>query len=359
MEKVDVAVIGAGVVGLFTGLELGSRGYTVAVIDKAQEPMTGVSSRSANVIHLIQPPFNSLKSRLCVEGNMLHRRLHKELGYRLIETRLLLAYTSRAKTPLAVLTAKLLPRLVPGGRVKTRILTGRTARDMEPGLSDRVQGAIEVRGYAIVDPASMAGALASRVRGYGELLLGSKVEAAEARGSRVILEAGGLRVSARLVVNAGGLESHVVAKMFGDSYTQEAWKGVMSIHPQPRLRSIVAPLEARRGETKGGGAIPQANGALLLGPNNAGPSRPGDYTYTSRDLEWLRSRFQPLLQEEIQEPVRVVVGHRPVAPGRDFLVEWGSTGRVIHLIGIESPGLTAAPALARMVASMARARGIL
>ncbi len=356
MERVDVAIIGAGVVGLFTGLELGARGYTVAVIDKARKPMAGVSSRSANVIHLLQPPFNSLKSRLCIEGNRLHKRLHKELGYRLVETRLLLAYTSRAMKPLAALVAKLLPRLVSTGQVEVSHLTGRRARDVEPGLSDRVMGAVEVKGYAVVDPGSMARALASGVRGYGELLLGSRVEAVETRDSRIILEAGGLEVAARLVVNAGGLESHIVAGMFGDSYRQEAWKGVMSIHSKPRLRSIVAPLEARRGETKGGGAIPQVDGSLLLGPNNAGPSPPSDYTYTGEDLAWLRARFQPLLQDDIPGSERVVVSHRPVAPRRDFLVEWGGGGRVIHLIGIESPGLTAAPALARMVASMAQSR---
>ncbi|BAA79264.2 putative oxidoreductase [Aeropyrum pernix K1] len=359
MDRFDTVVVGAGVVGLFTAIQLAWRGYSVAVVEELDRVMGGVSSRSANVIHVLQTPFSSLKSRLCVEGNRLHFVLSRELGYSIVEAPLILAYSEEYKAPLAATVSRLLPRLVPkpsaddaGPEIRFEHLRGPRLRDLEPGLSDRVKGGVVVYGYGVVDYRSLASSLERRVKRLGELFLSSPLRRVEERGGYILLHAGEATLAAKAVVNAAGLMSHVVARLFADKVpSQTPLKGVMSIHRGPRLRSIVAPLELRRGETKGGGAIPQSDGSLLLGPNNAGPTKLGDESYTKEDLDGLRSRFQPLLAEPVGEPYRVVVGLRPVAPGRDFKVARGK-GSVVHMVGIESPGLTAAPSLAAVAASM-------
>ncbi len=356
MDRVDVAIIGAGVVGLFTAIMLGSRGYSVVVLEKENKPMMGVSSRTANVIHVLQPPFTSLKSRLCLEGNRLHFKLSKMLGYRVMETSLLLARRGPASLFIAGIVAKLLRRVLPRD-FSVRVLNSREALAVEPGLSDTVKTVVEVGGYGVVDYEGLARALEAAARSYGDLYTGEPLQSASPRGDSIILETPGIDVKAGFVVNATGLESHRVAELLGaPGYVQIPVKGVMSIHWGPRLHRIVAPLELRRGETKGGGAIPQIDGGLLLGPTNSGPTSPGDYSYRHSDLEMLRSRFQPLLAEELKPASRIIVGLRPVHPQRDFKIEWDRQGRVIHLIGIESPGLTAAPAIAKIVQRMISAR---
>ena len=65
----DVVVVGAGIVGLFTAYELAKAGYGVAVVEREEGPGRGVTSRQANVIHVVQMPFGTLRSRLCIEGN--------------------------------------------------------------------------------------------------------------------------------------------------------------------------------------------------------------------------------------------------------------------------------------------------
>ncbi|WP_062661554.1 FAD-dependent oxidoreductase [Aeropyrum camini] len=326
MDRFDVAVVGGGVVGLFTALNLAWSGYSVVVVEEMERVMGGVSARSANVIHVLQTPFSSLKSRLCVEGNRLHYRLSPELGYRVVEAPLILAYRERYKAPAAAAVARLLPRLIPkplhepsGPEIRVAHVKGPMLRDLEPGLSDDVLGGVVVHGYGVVDYSGLSSSLEKRVRRLGEILVSSPLTSAEERSGWMVLEAGESTLASRAVVNAAGLKSHLVARLLGDRVPEQTpVRGVMSLHRRPRLRSIVAPLELRRGETKGGGAIPQADGSLLLGPNNAGPTVIGDESYTREDLEWLRLRFQPLLAEAVEEPDRVVVGLRPVAPGRDF-----------------------------------------
>lgn len=128
----------------------------------------------------------------------------------------------------------------------------------------------------------------------------------------------------------------------------------MAIHEKPRVRSILTHLALKPSrETKGGGIIPQLSGRILLGPGYAAASSKEDYRYGSSDVETLASRFAPLLSEPLGSPVEVVVGLRPTTRGRDFIIRRSRRSpRVIHLVGIESPGLTAAPAIARMVVGM-------
>ncbi|MET1128268.1 MAG: FAD-dependent oxidoreductase [Thermoproteota archaeon] len=357
--KVDVAVVGAGVVGLFTAYTLAERlGYSVAVLEREKAPGLGVTARSANVIHVLQPPFNSLKSRLCLRGNALYRRLAGELGFRVIETRAILATTKRSMKPVAWVAARLLRRILPPEH-RVMYASGREVRDIEPEASDSVEAGVVVEGYGVVDHRELVGALARRVRRSAELLLGAEVKSIDASREGAVLHTAADKVEARAVVNAAGLYADEVARLAGDPfYEVKPLKGVMSIHDGPKLRAILAPLELSRKETKGGGAIPQTDGSLLLGPNNAGyASSKVDEAYSQADLGWLRRRFQPLLSSGIPEPKRVIVGLRPTVEKRDFIIEWSRRGApVIHLVGIESPGLTAAPAIAEVVAEMLRQR---
>ncbi|MET1101191.1 MAG: FAD-dependent oxidoreductase [Pyrodictiaceae archaeon] len=359
MPFYDLVVVGAGVVGLYVAYTAATRTeLSVAVVEALDKPGLGVSSRSANVIHVLQPPFNSLKSRLCLEGNRLYRVYAEELGFRLIETKAILAARGLQGRLAAWMVSRILGRILPRD-FKVYYASGGILHDIEPMLSDDVSAGVVVEGYAIVDYKDLIDRLANGFRRHGELYLGEEVKSIRRDGEELVVETSTEEHRAKIVVNSGGLYADEVARRAGDPYyTVRPIKGVMSLHSRPRLRTIVAPLELRRGETKGGGAIPQASGMLLLGPNNAGYTVKDDYSYTASDLEWLRARFQPLLSQEISSVEKVVVGLRPTTPQRDFVIEWSPSGkRVIHLIGIESPGLTAAPAIAYRVLGMMEERG--
>ena len=82
-EEADVAVVGAGIVGLTVAYRLAKAQKRVVVIEKEAEAGTGVTSGQANVIHVVQLPFGSLKSRLARRGNVMYDGLCQERGVRL------------------------------------------------------------------------------------------------------------------------------------------------------------------------------------------------------------------------------------------------------------------------------------
>jgi len=106
----DVVVIGGGVVGLFVSFELARRGFSVAVVDRYPEPGWGVSKRHAGVLHVIQLPFSSYKSRLARRGNPKYVEICRWLGVECKEVPALLAVDSWWKLPM-VLAAFLYLRL--------------------------------------------------------------------------------------------------------------------------------------------------------------------------------------------------------------------------------------------------------
>ena len=81
-EEADVAVIGAGIVGLTIAYRL-SKLKRVLVIEEKDGPGEGVTSGQANVVHVIQLPFSSLKSKLARKGNVMYDALCQDLGVKL------------------------------------------------------------------------------------------------------------------------------------------------------------------------------------------------------------------------------------------------------------------------------------
>ena len=355
--KVDVIVVGAGIVGLFTAYELAKKGLVVTVVEKEPRPGMGVSARHANVIHVVQLPFSSLKSRLCLEGNRLYSKYSEELGFKLKRTVAFLAATGPSARLKALLAARYLRWKLPAW-VGVTVVPGRHVRDAEPAASDRIAWAVRVGGYGIVDAREVVDSL---VRGLkrlgGEILVSAEAVAASLTGDSVKVEtSGGVTLEARGMVNAAGLYSDRVAAWFGDHFKIIPAKGVMTLHESPKMKNILTHIALKPSrETKGGGIIPQLDGRTLLGPSYAEALSREDYSYNTADVEMLVAKFSPLLSPPPSKPVEVVVGLRPTTPGRDFIISRSHRSpRVVHLVGIESPGLTAAPAIARRVMEIIR-----
>jgi glycerol-3-phosphate dehydrogenase len=139
----DVVVVGCGVVGLFVSFELARRGFSVAVVDRYREPGWGVSRRHTGVIHVVQLPFSSYKSRLARRGNPRYDELCRWLGVDCREVPALLAVDKWWKLPM-VLAALFYLRL----------------HGIDASLCLRCHGyrrdfnfaaAVVVRGYKVVD----------------------------------------------------------------------------------------------------------------------------------------------------------------------------------------------------------------
>jgi glycerol-3-phosphate dehydrogenase len=349
----DVAIIGAGVVGLAVAHRLSKQGLHVVVIEKEPGPGMGVTSGQANVIHVIQLPFGSLKSKLARKGNTMYDDLCRDLGVKLTRVPSLLVVRGWLRLPaLAAVWAYL--KLELRGEFKVRIMRGGNLRKLEPLLSDDITGGVVVDGYGTVDVNALVAGLKSASEKQGaSFLFGCKMLSARREGGLTLLSTTRGNVSARIVVNAAGLYSDDVAVALGKSLgTLEPGLGVMAVYTGLDLHCIVAPLPLSVGSrTKGGAIIPATDGTTIIGPTLRVAASKEDIAHTPEDLALLEAKFSPLLRAE-GTLVRVYTGMRPLSPTRDFIIDLDKERGVVSLVGIESPGMTSAPAIAEVVERM-------
>ncbi len=364
METVDTIVIGAGVVGLAVAAELASRGLAPLVLEAEASFGTGVSSRNSEVIHAgIYYPAGSLKARLCVEGRERLYRYCEEHGIAHRRCGKLIV----AASPDEHAKLEAIARAAAGNGVEDmRWLEAREALALEPALA--CSAALLSPSTGIVDSHGLMLSLLARVEtGGGQLATGCRVTGIEAApgGLHVDVESGGeaIRLRAVRVANCAGLgavalAASVVGARPGTTPTPHFAKG--------NYFSLVG---ARAPFTRLVYPVPEAAGlGVHLTLDLAGAARFGP------DVEWVETldyhvdprradgfyreirRYWPGLPDGALAPAYAGIRpklHGPGEPPADFLVQGPDRHGVeglVHLLGIESPGLTASLALARHVA---------
>ena len=353
-EEADVGVIGAGVVGLFVAYQLSKLGRRVVVIEKQEAPGMGVTSGQATVIHVVQLPFGSMKSKLARRGNVMYDEVVRELGVKLLRLPSLIVARGWVKLPV-LFAVWLYLKLELRGEFRVQLMRGNSLRKLEPLLADGIAGGIVVRGYGTIDVSSLVSSLTEALKNRGATFkFRSALTSAQVVDKLTILKTTGGDVRARCVINAAGLYSDEVARILGKDFgVLKPGLGVMAVYTGLELKSIVAPLPLDVGaRTKGGAIIPATDGTVIIGPTLRVAASKEDIAYTDEDLELLKSKFGTLLRFQ-GSLLRVYTGVRPMSPTKDFIIDFDRDRRTINLVGIESPGLTAAPAIADMVAKMA------
>ncbi len=354
-ESADVIVVGAGVIGLMVAYRLSTQGLRVHVLEQREGPGLGVTSGQAGVIHVVQLPFGSMKSKLARLGNRKYENIRQELGVKLVRMPALLIVESLVRIPLLFFAyLYLYANLRRDFGVSLR--RGSGLRKLEPSLSDSVKAGIVVEGYGTIDSNALVNGLEKNLIGRGSHITYEtgtlKVEARKPW----VLGTDKVKVTGRWVVNAAGLNSDEVARLLGKDFgTLEPGLGVMVVYTGMKLNAIISPLSIEPGSrTKGGAIIPATDGSVVVGPNLRQVESKDDMRYTDDDLEQLRRKFQHLLKSWGTLD-RVYTGLRPLSPTGDFIIDIDHAQRLVNLVGIESPGLTAAPEIAEMVANGIRA----
>jgi len=349
-ERFDVVVIGAGVVGLFAAERLSTRGLSVCILEKNHGPGLGVTSGQANVIHVVQLPFGSTKSRLARKGNAMYDGVCEELGVKILRMPALLVVRGWLRLPVLFFAYLYLAASL-RGEYRTQLMRGSSLRELEPSLAEGVTAGVVVDGYGTVDAASLVARLKESLERRGVLFkFRCEVTSAEFREGSMRLKTSTGEVDARSVVNAAGLDSDKVAGILGRNLgSLGRGLGVMAVYSGLSLKTIVAPLPIAVGSrTKGGAIIPATDGTIIIGPTLRLLAEGEATTHTEDDLQALSRKFRPLLRSE-GTLVRVYTGVRPLSPTKDFIIDFDQGRRVVNLVGIESPGLTAAPAIAEEV----------
>lgn len=355
----EVAVVGAGVVGCAVASALARRGREVVVLERATRVGTGVTSRNSGVIHsgLYYPP-GSLKAVTCVRGQELvyawastHGVAHACTG-KLVVARdelevealaeLHANATASGASGLVWLDAAEVARRAPMlPTMRAALLCERTGIVDAEGLTRSLRADAERHGATFVLPAAL-----------------TEVHTTTA-GLRLVTTRGELEVAA--LVNAAGLAADQVATMAGlvDAPQIYPCRGdYFRLHAPGRYTQLVYPVRRRGSLNLGVHLTLELDGGLRLGPDAEYVATRDDFGPAEHKhaafLAAARGLLGPLAAGQLRYDG---CGIRPKlrAPGepeeRDFVVREGPAG-CVHLIGIESPGLTAALALAERVVTM-------
>ena len=365
-EQVDAVVIGAGVVGLACAYELSQRLDSVVVLEREVGPGREISSRNSGVVHAgIYYPKDSLKTRLCIEGNRLlyewcenHEVPHKHTGKLIVATnpqdeQRLRAIAGHAKEV---------------GAGDLRLMTGSEASEQEPEL--RCALALHSPTSGVVDVHEFIASLVHEIKEADGMVVyhtavdeirraqdGWVIQTRDTTGNQMELEA-------RRVVNAAGLSALDVAAKSGLPEAERHWrlypcKGsyfALGAGAPATRNSLIYPLPE-------GGGLGVHITADISGARRAGPDAEFvdtiDYSVDESRAERFAAavaRYLPAIRPEHLTPDYSGIRPKLVGPEggfADFVISNPSSQPgMVHLIGIESPGLTAALAIGARVSKL-------
>ena len=365
-KRPDVLIVGGGIMGCALARELSRLDISVLLIEKANDVGTGASSRNDGCIHPgIDLHRGQLKLHYVLRGNAMYEGLCKDLGCDFERWAQTFMFSTKWEryiiAPLMLLKGKLLG--VPDMSFKTPA----EMRELEPHPPKWLTGAVYMASAGVVSPYKVTIALAENaIENGAEVSLNTVAEGMELKDGRIVsVRTNRGTVYPKIVVNAAGAYSDVIAEMAGDrTFTIHPRKGTDLILDKKKAyyalssfaRSYFAPLppEAREeshaavGHTKGGGVMRTVDGNILVGPNAVEqPYREDTSTSLSDVMSIIRK--QKVAAEELSaaDVITYFSGVRAATYEEDFVVRKGIfTENVIETAGIQSPGITAAPAIA-------------
>ncbi|HUI64354.1 MAG TPA: NAD(P)/FAD-dependent oxidoreductase [Bacteroidota bacterium] len=368
MADASVTIIGGGVVGLAIAAELARRTPPVFVLERNDRYGQETSSRNSEVIHAgMYYATGSLKARLCVEGNRLLYDICQKAG--VPHERITKVIT--ATRPEEERELQRIHALGVANGVTLKMLSAAEVHALEPAIVS-VGGLFSPNTGIISAHGLMDYFYRTAKEGGAEVQTHCTVVGLErhADGFRITIQEGTERSSftSERVINAAGLESDTIAALAGIDVDKAGYRihysrGCYFSIPASMsgcVKRLVYPVPTN--ETLGVHAVVDLGGRLKFGPDiEYLPDRRLDYRVDEKKRHAFGAsvrRILPHIKDEDLTPE--MSGIRPKLqragePARDFVIQEES-GRglpgLINLIGIESPGLTASPAIARHVAAM-------
>jgi glycerol-3-phosphate dehydrogenase len=356
-ETYDAVVIGAGVIGNFVAYELSKYDLKIKIVEKCADVGFGMSKGHDGILHVLQLPFGSLKSKLCLLGNKMYDDAARELSVPLKRTSTIVLSTSTLQVLLVPLLRLYLARNLEGFDVRT--ISSKELSKIEPNLR-RPRRSLVVDGYGLIDPFE----LHWRLRESNELN-GVEYQFDTAVKEIRVQEDGSVHVGcvsgekpreyvARFVVNAAGASAQDIASTLDDKYEVKFDKGVSVVYSEAVSNHIIAPLTLRQSsETKGGGALLTYDGKSIWGPNLVPISSSEDLSVSERDVSEIEEKFGRLFKSTPKVRLNAYSGIRVIEQSNDFIIAFSKRSmRVVNCVGVSSPGYTAAPAIAKLVAEM-------
>lgn len=364
--EADLVIIGAGIVGAAIARELSRYRLRTVVLEKEADVACGASKANNGMVHsgIVQEP-ESLRSELNVRGNALFEKLCRELEVPF--QRCNLAVTVFREEELFML--ELLKARGEMSAIPVQLVGPEELAALEPTLSSKIKGALLAPTTAMTSPYRLTIACAENAAANGtRFYLNTAVTALEQEKGAlcgVVTTRGTFRTGC--CINAAGVHAGHIAAMAGPpEFTIHPRKGELVIFDRELAEDHAAIatgiLEFTRDPyTKGGGTMLTVSGNPEWGPTACEVCDPEDTAVSAEGLERILDKFAPLLPDfdARNAVINYFAGVRAATYTEDFHIAPSNCLRgLIHVAGIQSPGLAAAPAIAEMVLKILQQEGI-
>ena len=353
----DVIIIGAGVSGCAAARELSRYRARVCVLEKAEDVCCGTSKANSAIAHAgYDAPTGSLMAKLNVQGNQMMEQLSKELDFEF--QRIGSLVICRDAEDLPNLQA-LYDRGAANGVTGLRIVEKEELRQMEPNISDDAVAALYAPTAGIVCPFGMNIAFAENAAVNGvEFRFDTEVQSVKKTEKGWLLETNRGQFEAKCVVNAAGVYADVIHNMVSEQKIRITPRRgdycLLDKSAGGHVARVIFALPGKYG--KGILVTPTVHGNLLVGPTAVDTENKEGNNTTREGLDQVIEKAG----ENVKNlPMRSVItsfaGLRAHEENHEFIIgEVEGAAGFVDCAGIESPGLTASPAIGVMVAGIVR-----
>ncbi len=362
MNVYDLAIIGAGVSGAAIARRLSMYDIQIALLEKEADVSFGTSKANSGIIHggFHHDP-SLLKARLELQGNLMFDQLQRELHFPFTRCGILVAAMNEEEMKTV---QYLYERGRQNGAIGIELCSRERILDLEPKLTSDVVGGLYAPGGGIIEPYRFVFALVESAQHNGvHLITDFEVSSADYKEGLFELKSStGDTINTRYVVNAAGLYADGVSSLFGaEEYEITPRKGeyyLLDRLTKACPSKVLFPVPNT--VSKGMLVIPTVEGTVLVGPTAEDIHAKDDLSTSSSKLKSIfDSARQMIPKVSTRDVITAFSGLRPALPGGDFYIEASQkVPHFIHVAGIQSPGLTAAPAIAEYVKDILKEEGL-
>lgn len=358
----DVVIIGAGVTGASVARRLSRYDLKVAILEKENDVSMGASKANSAIIHGgYAEDGKELRGSMCYPGRLEFDKLEEELNFGFLKNGSLVIGFD--ENDLKVLE-KLYKQGIENGLDDISIIEQDEIRRIEPNISDEVKYALYCKGAGVISPYEYVIALCENaVDNSVKLFLETEVLDIRKEEDIFVLKTNKEEFKAKYIVNASGLNGAKISKMIVQTD--------FSIHPRSgeylimqkgtgeKIKTVL--FQVPTPKTKGILATRTFHNNILLGPDAIDEEEIDKDTHQERLAE-IYTQAQKSVKENvinIKEFIRSFTGLRPASSTGDFIIEASEEeNHFINAVGIQSPGLTSSPEVAKRVVKILQQNGL-
>ena len=361
----DIAIIGGGVIGSLVAYSLSAYNLKICVIEKESDLAMGATGANSAIIHAgYDPEPGSLKALYNIKGAAMMQGICKKLGVPYKNNgALVLAFSQQEHQTLI----DLLHRGTTNGVKEIHLLDKERTLNLEPHLSHEIISALYLPSSSIICPYELTFASAETAAVNGtEFLFEHEVVNITKRKKpgntafditcNINSDAGNFKsISCRYIINASGVSSGKISEMAGDFSHKIIPRKGEYITLDKELKGYIKHTVFQAPTDKGKGVLVTStvDGNILVGPNAVVTSDPFDVSTSSQGINEIKeSGHKSVPGLDFSKIIRSFAGVRATPDTGDFIIGQSETvPGLFQCAGIESPGLTSAPAIAEKISN--------